>query len=143
MTKVRLISFLAIVMLVLSCAFLSCSRGTPPAGVDVDLGEVGAWTWVMSHGGIAGITIYADSVDFTRQLVFDSDSNYVYTRDGEIESAGMYIRSFETLPGGTGPVWVVRYSDNMLPADVIGRLDADTLVLSQTAADGFTSTYAR
>ena len=143
MTKAKLASSFAIIVLLVACMILSCSRGTPPASVDVDLGEIGTWTWVESTGGILGCTIYADSVDYTRGLIFDSDSNYVYTRDGQIESSGMYLKSFETPPSGSSPVWVVKYTDALISSDVIVRVDADTLILAQTVLDGYISTFAR
>lgn len=144
MIKDRQTGLFAILVLLLSCVVLSCSSGTAPTTEEVDLGEVGSWTWVKSVGGIAGETFHADSVDYTKGLIFDSVSNYVFTYNKAIRSAGRYVRTLETVPGGGDPVWVVRYSDNMQPSEIIERIDADTLVLAPLSiVDGFTITYSR
>lgn len=145
MTKTKMTFLLTAILLTMVCVIFSCtSRGTPPSTEEVNLGEVGAWDWVMSTGGIAGITIYADSVDYTRRLVFDSDGNYVNLRDGQIESAGKYVLSHETIPDHSDQVWVVRYDNALNLPSVIERLDTDTLVLSPlTIVDGYTTTYVR
>ncbi len=138
MTRIKLAGLTVMAMLIGVIIVISCSRGTPPAGTTVDLGESGTWMWVMSSGGFVGDTIYADSVLFSRQLVFDnSDSSYLYTQDGQVRSSGKYLLS------SSGSGWVIEYSDAMMPKEMIVRLDADTMVLEQMVADGYTTTFAR
>ncbi|MCK4460693.1 MAG: hypothetical protein KAW46_02760 [candidate division Zixibacteria bacterium] len=144
MTKAIKAISLAVVLLTVTCMMISCSRGTPPAAEEVDLGEVGTWNWAMSIGGIAGDTVYADSVDYTRQLIFDADSNYVYLPDGMIQSDGRYLIVREPLPGTGEMAWVIKYSDEQVPSQIVERLDADTLVLSPlTVVDAYTDYFAR
>ncbi len=142
MTKAIKAISLAVILLTVTCMMLSCERGTPPATDPVDLGEAGTWNWVMSVGGIAGVTIYADSVDYTRRLVFDSLGNYSYTRDGLLVSAGKYIMSYESNPLNSQMGWIIKY-DQGRPSDWVMELSADTLVLAQTVVDGYTSSYVR
>ena len=137
MTRTITAIMFALMTITMTGMVLSCSRGTPPATDPVELGEAGTWNWVMSIGGIIGDTIYADSVDYTRQLVFDTVGNYSYTRDGLIESTGKYIlRQSQSTR-------IFDYSDSQLPSDIITRIDTDTLVLTQTVLDGYVHTYAR
>ena len=142
MTKATKAIFLAVILLTVTCLMLSCSRGTPPAAEEVDLGEAGTWNWVMSVGGITGGTIYADSVDYTRQLVFDTVDNYRYSYNKALVAAGKYILSYESVPMTSQMGWIINY-DQGLPSDWIMRHSADTLVLAQTVVDGYTSTYIR
>jgi hypothetical protein len=142
-TNTKTTLLLMAVLLAMVCDILSCSRGTPPATEEIDLGEAGVWTWVSSFGGISGDAAYADNVDYTKELTFDDNDNYVYTRDGFIESAGRYVVSSVLFMGHDQPEWVIRYADEQLASDVIIRLDADTLVLAQDVVDGFQSTYVR
>ena len=137
MTRTITAIMFALMTITMTGMVLSCSRGTPPATDPVELGEAGTWNWVMSIGGIIGDTIYADSVDYTRQLVFDTVGNYSYTRDGLIESTGKYIlRQSQSTR-------IFDYSDSQLPSDIITRIDTDTLVLTKTVLDGYVHTYAR
>jgi len=122
---------------------LSCTRGTPPEPQTITVGEVGTWIWVSSVGGIGGDTTYADSVDYTRQLTFDSEGNYSYLRNGFIESAGTYAVLSTALVADTMPSWVIGYSDDRLPWDVIDDIGPDTIVLKQITADGYSQTYLR
>ena len=143
MTKATKAISLAVILLTVSCMVLSCSRGTPPTADSVDLGEVGTWNWVMSIGGIAGDTIYADSVDYTRQFVFDAEGYYRYSHNKALVSAGKYILSHESNPLNSRMGWILKYEDVQLPSDWVMELSADTLVLGQTVVDGYTSTYVR
>lgn len=143
MTNTKTTVLLAAILLAMISVILSCSRGTPPAVEEIDLGEVGVWNWVSSYGGVSGDTVYADSVDYSRELVFDGEGNYVYTRGGFLESAGKYLVSSVLFSERNEPNWVIRYSDSRLPLDVIIRLDADTLQLAQNVVDGYRQTYAR
>ncbi len=143
MTRATKAISLAVILLTVTCMMLSCSRGTPPAAEEVDLGEVGTWNWVMSAGGITGDTIYADSVDYMRRLVFDTVGNYVYTYNKALVSAGKYFLSYESNPLNSQMGWILKYEDEQLPSDWVMELSADTLVLAQTVIDGYTSTYIR
>ena len=143
MTRTITAIMFALMTVTITCMVLSCSRGTPPAAEEVDLGEVGTWNWVMSAGGITGDTIYADSVDYMRRLVFDTVGNYVYTYNKALVSAGKYFLSYESNPLNSRMGWILKYEDEQLPSDWVMELSADTLVLAQTVIDGYTSTYIR
>ena len=143
MTRTITAIMFALMTITITCMVLSCSRGTPPAAEEVDLGEVGTWNWVMSAGGITGDTIYADSVDYTRQLIFDTKDNYGYSYNKALVSAGKYIISYESNPLNSQMGWILKYEDEQLPSDWVMELSADTLVLAQTVIDGYTSTYIR
>ena len=143
MTRTITAIMFALMTVTITCMVLSCSRGTPPAAEEVDLGEVGTWNWVMSAGGITGDTIYADSVDYTRQLIFDTKDNYGYSYNKALVSAGKYIISYESNPLNSRMGWILKYEDEQLPSDWVMELSADTLVLAQTVIDGYTSTYVR
>jgi hypothetical protein len=143
MTRTITAIMFALMTITITCMVLSCSRGTPPAAEEVDLGEVGTWNWVMSAGGITGDTIYADSVDYTRQLIFDTKDNYGYSYNKALVSAGKYIISYESNPLNSRMGWILKYEDEQLPSDWVMELSADTLVLAQTVIDGYTSTYVR
>jgi len=144
MTRALSAVLIAVVILAMVGIALSCSRGTPPTSEPVDLGEKGTWNWVMSIGGMAGDTIYADSVDFTRQLVFFDISDttfFQYYHNGFLEVAGRYAL---VPPSDSQSNWVVLFDDTQLPSRIIDRLDADTLVLSPlTTIDTYTDFYSR
>ena len=83
-------------------------------------------------------------MDYTRQLVFDADSNYIYLIDGMIQSHGRYLIVRQPLAGTGEMAWVIKYNDEQVPSRIVERLDADTLVLSPlTVVDAYTDYFAR
>ncbi len=102
---------------------------------------VGNWRWVQSCGGIAGACIYADSVDYTRTITFDYNSNFYELRNGSVTFTGKYriVRK---------PVWGADTSDVIVITDYpfemeIDYIRNDSLSLNDICYDCFGSIYVR
>jgi len=101
---------------------------------------LGKWNWIKSVGGFTGGTFTPQTERHTSAIRFGADSSYkVYRNDSLVISSTFSLRE-ETINGGT--VEILRYQ-LVAPAQIISRLDADTLILSDDASDGFTSTWNR
>ena len=78
----------------------------------------------------------------TMTVIFTSDSSYkVYINDSLAISTS-YAVTQQTMTDGS-KVEMIKYAQLISPSQIISRLDADTLIVSDYAADGFTSTYNR
>ena len=101
---------------------------------------IGKWNWVKSVGGFTGGTFTPQTEHHTSTIVFAADSSYrMYLNDSLAASSTFSLRE-ETMNGGS--VEMIYYP-LAVPAQIVSRLDADTLILSDYAADGFTSTWNR
>ena len=103
---------------------------------------VGAWSWVESTGGIAGVTLTPASTGQTMSLRFEADGMVELFRDGA--SAGTTTYTVEQ-GAGDGTIWTVTWASPLLgfETQTAHAPDADTLVLADGCCDGFTYTWTR
>jgi len=129
----RLLSFCIII---LSIALGCKNDPTGPSSPSL----LGKWNWIKSVGGFTGGTFTPQTERHTSAIRFGADSCYKVYRNDSLVTSSTFSLSEETINGGT--VEILRYQF-IAPAQIISRLDADTLILSDNAADGFTSTWNR
>jgi hypothetical protein len=102
---------------------------------------IGTWNWVKSVGGIMGGVFTPQTDKHTRTIIFTANSLYKeYINDSLAISASFTVA--QKTMSDSNKVEMISYS-LMSPSQIISRLDTDTLILSDYAADGFTSTYNR
>ena len=104
---------------------------------------IGTRNWIKSSGGFSGVTITPEIAHYTIKIVFTRDSLYKqYKNDTLFASASFNVRPIS--PSDPKSLEMIYYSPNISGfSQAISRLDFDTLILSDNAADGFTSTYSR
>ena len=123
-------------ILILSIGFVCKDNPTGPSSPSL----LGKWNWIKSVGGITGGTFTPQTEHYTSSIVYAADSSYkVYLNDSLVTSSTFSLRK-ETLSGDH--VDLLYYS-SIRPSQIVSRLDADTLILSDFAADGFVSTWNR
>lgn len=55
---------------------------------------VGEWEWIESSGGLAGYTIRAKDVDFTKQFIFKENGKFRKCADNQKDSKGSFEISY-------------------------------------------------
>jgi hypothetical protein len=80
--------------------FTACKDDDPVNATGIE----GDWRWLQSYGGIAGITIFADSVNYTRHLEIDSDTYREFQDDSLVFQAGYNIETRADSLFGTNKV---------------------------------------
>ncbi|MBK9934595.1 MAG: hypothetical protein IPP61_01525 [Cytophagaceae bacterium] len=123
------------IVVVLALLMFGCESETPQPAL------VGTWKWVITQGGIAGLTIKPDESN-QKKLVFDKDGNMTFVVNGKNTQTikyeaktGKSITSTEQVPlivfpGEESMNW--SYS-----------IDGDSLYLFEEVYDGFGHTYVR
>lgn len=102
---------------------------------------VGNWEWVVTQGGLAGLTIKPSETD-KRQMIFDGNGNYTLVHNGKaVVSAKFELKNAKSIT-----------STELIPMIVFPNQDAmnmsysiknDSLFLFEEVYDGFGHTYVR
>lgn len=131
--KLSAITYLTLLLTITSCSI-----------VDTDSNQstiVGQWEWIKSTGGFAGHTITPDSTGYSEQFLnYSINNEFSFFRADTLVVSGKYFLDKEN--GET----IVKYSpenDRFFPNQWIERNRNDTLILRDTCADCYTSTYIR
>ncbi|MEE8404336.1 MAG: hypothetical protein V3S17_02985 [candidate division Zixibacteria bacterium] len=101
----------------------------------------GNWRWVQSCGGFAGTCIYADSVNYSRRLSFDYNSNFTEYLNDSLMFAGKY-RIVRKLVWGTDTSDVIVIDDYPFEL-IIDYIRNDSLSVSEICFDCFVSIYVK
>lgn len=100
---------------------------------------LGNWNWVKSY--TLGSYITPATEHYAYRIAFTSDGNfYGYKNDTLVFSTPVTVAVESVYHYSTATVVTYLKSNNK---SIIERLDSDTLVLSDYAADGFVNTYNR
>ena len=102
---------------------------------------IAAWKWIRSVGGFAGQVITPESVGYSLQYNFQSDSVLTIAKNGHLQSQTRF-RVKEEPAWGEGRARVL-YLDNDPIRRFISFTAPDTLILTDDCADCYTSTYVR
>ncbi len=81
-------------MILFVLVFLSCQKTDFPTLEAAKI--VGEWEWVVSSGGIAGSTIRAKDVDFTKQIIFKENGKFRKCADNQKDGKGSFEISYVT-----------------------------------------------
>jgi hypothetical protein len=102
---------------------------------------VGTWNWVVTQGGIAGLTI-KPSENNQKKMIFDSKGNFSLIENGKTTVSAKYelingksITSTELKPLITFP------NDDAMKMSYL--IKGDSLFLFEEVYDGFGHTYVR
>jgi hypothetical protein len=131
------IAGLAVLLTIAGCH----ANGRPQGPGSVDAPEIlGAWNWVESTGGIAGITKTPQSSGETWKIEFREDGTYREVRNGQ-ETTGSYVIEKRTsiFDHEMRPAIVIQGRPDVIPA----RSGGDHLTLSDNVYDGFNNTFVR
>jgi hypothetical protein len=102
---------------------------------------IGSWNWVKSVGGIMGGYFTPQTEKHTRTIIFTPDSVCKqYLDDSLVNSPSFTVRQQNISDGSK--VEMIFYPEPN-PAQIITRLDDDTLIVTDYVDDGFTSTFNR
>ena len=102
---------------------------------------VGTWDWVLSQGGIAGLTIKPTALD-NRQMIFDAVGNYTFKKNGVVLVTTQYKLENVKSISSTEPVPSITFPGN----DAMNfsySIKGDSLFLFEEVYDGFGHTYVR
>ncbi len=107
----------------------------------VNSGIVGNWQWVVSQGGIAGLTIKPSETD-QRQMIFDSKGNFSLIQNGKTTISAHYeLKNAKSITSAElVPMIVFPNQDAMNMSYTIKN---DSLFLFDEVYDGFGHTYVR
>lgn len=100
----------------------------------------GSWKWHLTSGGFAGITTYADSVDYTRHLVINKDGKAIMYRNDKVTA--VFNVKFENLEW-LGRATYIFYKKNASILTYVSAFEEDKLVLSQSCEDCFRQIFKR
>ena len=141
----------SLVVATLACA--ACGTQNPTGLQPSDL--LGAWSWLMSEGGLGGQSSTPESTGYDQTMVFGADSvfdwfrndslflhaTYFVLRDSSLSSRELvYLRDIVASPpldflcsraGEACPVWWIQF------------VSRDTLILHDTCLDCFNHWYLR
>ena len=102
---------------------------------------VGQWNWVVTQGGLAGLTIKPSEND-TRQMIFDEKGNYSLIHNGKtVISAKYEIKSGKSITS-TELVPMIIFP-NQETMNMSFSIKNDSLFLFEEVYDGFGHTYVR
>lgn len=113
---------------------------------DVKALLIGEWEWIKSSGGLAGISTYADSVDYTKSARFYEKDGSLWLenfKDGATESDKEMIITYAKSMNGQ-MMWTVQNSeeDIVIPYS-ISIFNKNYISLNEEVADGFEHSYIR
>jgi hypothetical protein len=103
-------------------------------------GIVGAWEWVRSIGGIAGIEETPRSTEQSRSVVFDEYGNVTFYKNGTVSHSSSYILGTALTIFSVDPMPVVYLNGQLTFAYSI---EGNTLILNDNHVDGFRSEYSK
>ena len=105
---------------------------------------VGAWEWLWSDGGIAGMHLTPEMTGYTQTFVYFPDGTFQYYRNAALFEETTYIAAMELhswfLPDS---ILTVTYGTSMLEPQAVIEVSPDTLRLADLVYDGFTWTFVR
>lgn len=130
---------LVVLMLVIGSSFSGCFESP---FVPKNQGPlVGVWDWRQSCGGFAGQCYYADSVDYTKTLILESDYDFVMLRNDTVSFVGTYqvVRKPFWSDSDTADVLLI----DGWPEMKIEKLTSDTLALIDRCSDCFSHLYVK
>jgi hypothetical protein len=102
---------------------------------------VGTWDWVLSQGGIAGLTIKPTALD-NRQMIFDAAGNYTFKKNGTVLMSTQYKLENAKSITSTEPVPSITFPNNEAMTFSYS-IKGDSLFLFEEVHDGFGHTYVR
>ena len=102
---------------------------------------VGTWDWVLSQGGIAGLTIKPSELD-KRKMFFDKEENFTLKKNGTITLSTKYKLENGKSITSTEPVPLITFpNDDAMTLSY--SIKGDSLFLFEEVYDGFGHTYVR
>ena len=133
-TTLVLASILSLVLVSTSLSFANNSVAADGEGI------VGAWEWVRSVGGIAGIEETPKSTGQSRSVVFDEYGNVTFCRNGTVSNSSSYTLGIALTIFSVDPMPVVYLNGQLTFAYSI---EGNTLILNDNHVDGFRSEYSK
>ncbi len=141
----------------LSLVQFGCSKNGAPTADDMDSVPVvivhsadttifGTWYWILSQGGIAGMTLTPSKTGYTQIAILKRDSTYQYYQDNVLlRETKFSVREFP-VAGSRDSVELMSFLDrpDTLFLRRIWLQGPDTLHMDDfNIADGFFNTYVR
>lgn len=121
-----------------SCVVWACGLSTVPT---IEEPIIGAWEWVESTGGIAGMTLTPASTGETRSVRFSASGVARLYVDGlETRAVGFAVRQ-----GGERGSLEILYDEPLMgfESQTATFPSVDVLVLTDPCCDGFVSRFTR
>jgi hypothetical protein len=102
---------------------------------------IGSWRWVVSQGGIAGLTIKPDENN-QKQMVFDKNGIFTLIENGKTTISIKYVLSLEKSITSQDKVPMIVFPDENA-MNLSYSIKGDSLYLFEEVYDGFGHTYVR
>jgi hypothetical protein len=104
----------------------------------------GTWNWESSSGGITGkMTMTPETEGYTKQIRLTPDGRYEELRDGEVVASARYTVVQKRTIFWPHEVISFAGASGQLSDEVIMKVTAGSLQLSDPFPDGFWHSYAR
>jgi len=138
--------------LLIVCLSHACRRdpaiNIPPPNLEQ---LYGTWDWVITSGGLAGLTITPASEGVTRSIKFEANGQYTSFQNTELADQSYYVLRENTTYVTGKTIYFVDYISSGKKSEAkfhineyIQFIGPDTLILSQAyISDGFASVYVR